>query len=125
MNTDYISSVRMITQYNDCAGYSYVTIDEDCMLDQKITLTPEVFAELFRASRDCEKLAAEGKGVVTHFDLDDHINGAKLSVHLYICGADDMGYHMAIFEPLRKALYTEDDYCKYEITRKCYPATEG
>lgn len=125
MNTNYISSVKLISQYNDCAGYRYVTVDEDCKLDQKISLTPEIFAEIYRAARACEKLTAEEEGVLTHFDLTVDYPGAKLEVHLYIYAADDMDYHRAVYEPLRKVLYTENDYCAADVVRHCYPITEG
>ena len=124
MTTGYISSVRLVSQYSECAGYHYVSIDEDCKLDQKITLTPEAFADIYRSARTCEKLASEEEGILTHFDLGVDIGGAKLEVHLYICAADDMDYHRAVFEPLRKVLYTEDDYCDADIVRNCYPVTE-
>lgn len=124
MTTDYITSIKLVSQYNACEGCQYVTIEEDCRLDQKITLTPEVFAEIYRAARVCESLTAEEKGTLSHFDIGVDLWGAKLEIHLYICAADDMDYHKAIFEPLRKALYTEDDYCDAEITRKCYLKNE-
>ena len=104
MNTDCITSVRLVTQYRACPGYRYITIYEDCKLDQKITLTPEVFADVYHAARACEELAAEEEGVLTHFDLGVDLPGAKLEVHLYINAADDMDYHRAVLEPLRKAL---------------------
>lgn len=124
MTTDYISSVLLVTQYSVCPGYNFVTIDETCELDEKITLTPEVFAEIYRAAKACERLAAEEEGILTHFDLGADFDGAKLDIHLYIHASDDMDYHRAVFEPLRKALYTENDYCVADIVRRCYPVTE-
>lgn len=126
MNTDYISKVMIITQFADCEGCAYVTVDEICNLDQKITLTPEVVADLYRAARACEALTAEENGVLAHFELSPDFTGAKLYVSLYVHASDSMDYHMAVYEPLRKALYTEDDYraAETEITRKCYPITE-
>lgn len=124
MNTDYIKNVMIITQFADCEGYSYITIDETCKLDQKITLTPEVLADLYRAAKACEALTAEENGALAHFEISPDLAGAKLFVSLYIHASDSMDYHAAVYEPLRKALYTAEDYINRKITRKCYPETE-
>lgn len=124
MSTDYIAKVSIYTQFADCEGYAYITADEVCKLDQAVRLTPEVIADLYRAARACEALTAEENGTLSHFDISADFPGARLNVSLYVHTSDSMDYHMAVFEPLRKAIYTAEDYASREITRKCYPITE-